>query len=98
MTRMSVHATTSMLFTPEAGSRLSRRKNLTQPQAEEKDCEARPLLSLLQRSQRDAIFSIVSALDAPQDLRPDDCEQERRDVSTKLAEPFYESYHCHPGD
>ena len=44
------------------------------PQVEEKDCEARPPLSLLLRRQGDEIFSIFSALDAQQDRNPDDLE------------------------
>ena len=37
---------------------------ITQPQGEEKDCEARPPLPLLPRRKEEAIFSISSALSA----------------------------------
>ena len=40
------------------------KRKITQPQGEEKDCEARPPLPLLLRRKGEAIFSIASALSA----------------------------------
>ena len=54
--------------------------NLTQPQGEEKDCEARPPHPPLLRRKGGAIFSISSALDA---LDPDCHEKIYLDVSSR---------------
>ena len=54
---------------------------LTQPQGEEKDCEARPPHPQLLRRKGGAIFSIASALDA-QGLGPVYHENQCQDVSS----------------
>ena len=56
------------LLPPSAGSRRPQVQNITQPQGEDKDCEARPPHSPLLWRKGDAIFSISSVLDA---LDPD---------------------------
>ena len=51
------------LFPPKAGSRRPQVQTITQPQAEEKDCEARPPPT--PSDEGSAIFSTSSALRAP---------------------------------
>ena len=57
------------------------KRKLTQPQGEEKDCEARPPHPPLLRRKGGAIFSIASALDA-QGLGPVYHENQSQDVSS----------------
>ena len=61
---------TLRLFPPKAGSRRPQgQKIITQPQGEEKDCEARPPRSPLLRRKGGAIFSISSL--SAQDPNPE---------------------------
>ena len=69
--------------------------NLTQPQVEEKDCEARPPHLPLLRRKGGAIFFISSALDA---LDPECHEPSNWDVSSWLAGPSHQCYCLHPYD
>ena len=71
---------TLSLFPTKAGSRLSQAQILTQPQVEEKDCEARPPHLPLLRRKGGAIFSISSGLDAP-GPDPEYCVKIHLDVS-----------------
>ena len=66
------------LFPPKAGSRRPQVQTVTQPQGEEKDCEARPPRPPLLRRKGSAIFSISLALDAP---GPGYCAKKHLDVS-----------------
>ena len=61
------------------------KQNLTQPQVEEKDCEARPPHLPSPTEEGRAIFSISSALDAPD---PEYREKKLLDVSSWLAGPI----------
>ena len=79
----------------KAGSRHPRVQTSPNRKARKKIARLAQLTSPLLRRKEGAIFSISSALDAPD---PECHEKVHLDVSSWLAGLFYPHYHMHPGD